>query len=290
MCQEQSDISKNDVSPLQLTCGLILRASRECNARKQEVFFNVIQHSISGGEDCAESATSGQQIEQHKMKLFDAAMTSIDELKDCAFRAVFLEPTKVYFRAVGDYTMEGDVEVHGSNVYLAILLACLGIKLSRSPLLNDEVKGVAQIIEGLRKDDLKVLWDPENKGARWETLLGRQNPSIRRRVCRNRFYSLEYTSSKQVAMNCDKKAVEPYLIAFARFFERDRVVLRLCQFFLNKDHLHRHLNAIFLQLATNEEIKESNREAKYWLWDVMSGEFRVDRGSRLLQYAGILKE
>eukprot|EP00551_Chaetoceros_affinis_P005378 CAMPEP_0203665706 /NCGR_PEP_ID=MMETSP0090-20130426/2873_1 /ASSEMBLY_ACC=CAM_ASM_001088 /TAXON_ID=426623 /ORGANISM="Chaetoceros affinis, Strain CCMP159" /LENGTH=483 /DNA_ID=CAMNT_0050529353 /DNA_START=33 /DNA_END=1484 /DNA_ORIENTATION=- len=297
MCQP-SNISR-DRTHLQITCGLILRGSRECNARKQEVFFNVIQRSIRGENHPSDSAihtagnpstSSEQQIEYHKMKLFAAAMTPIDELKDCAFRAIFLEPTKMYFRAVGDQTMEGDTEVHGSNVYLAILLSCLSIKLSRSPLLSDEVKGVAQIKEGLKRADLEKLWNPDNNGARWQTIFRNKYPSARRRVNRNRFYSEGYTTAKQVAINCDKKSVEPYLVAYARFFEHDLVIPRLCNYFLSQDHLHHHLDAIFLQLATEEEIEESNREAKYWLWDVLSGEFRVDRGSQMLQYAGILKD
>lgn len=92
-----------------------------------------------------------------------------------------------------------------------------------------------------------------------------------------------------MAINCDKKSVEPYLVAYAKFFEHDRIVPRLCNYFLNQDHLHHHLNVTFLQLATEEEIEESNGEAKYWLWDVMSGEFRSDRGFQMLQYVGILK-
>ena len=73
-------------------------------------------------------------------------MIPIDDIKeDKALKATFLEPTKMYFRAVNDHIMEGDVDIHGSNTYLAILLATLGVKLSRTPVLNDEAKGIAQI-------------------------------------------------------------------------------------------------------------------------------------------------
>ena len=45
----------------------------------------------------------------------------IEEIKENAFRSVFLEPAMMYFDAVRDHTASGDVDVHGSNLYLAVL-------------------------------------------------------------------------------------------------------------------------------------------------------------------------
>ena len=136
-----------DKDGLQILCGLILRVSRLCNVAKQDAFFNIVQHSISNNEINIQTqdAYGIKNTEYHKKILFDAAMIPIDDIKDKALRATFLEPTKMYFRAVNDDIMEGDVDIHGSNTYLAILLATLGVKLSRTPVLNDEAKGVAQI-------------------------------------------------------------------------------------------------------------------------------------------------
>eukprot|EP01083_Nonionella_stella_P244974 852108_1 len=116
----------NDKYSLQLLCALMLRASQECNARKQEIFFKVIQNSASNDKNIDRTSNQIESLEQHKKVLFDAAMIPIDEIKDYAFKGIFLEPTKMYFNAIGDHVMEGDVEVHGSNVYLVILLATLG--------------------------------------------------------------------------------------------------------------------------------------------------------------------
>lgn len=296
-----SNNSSRDRDGLQIICGLILRASRECNARKQDVFFKVIQHSVSNNDindlnyqQRRTHDTHDHEIEYHKKTLFDAAMVSIDEIKDYAFKAIFLEPTKMYFRAVNDHTMEGDVDVHGSNTYLAILLATLGVKLSRSPLLDDEVKGIAQIKEALRANDLNKFWNSENKGASWELLLGTSSyPSYQKMVHRNRFY-VSGQNPKEVAHNCNRRrhrnSIEPYLVAYANHFGKEKMVDILCKYFLSQDNLHCHLDALFAQLASSEEVMMSNGEAKYWLWDVMTGNFRRDRAYQLLCFAGILKE
>jgi hypothetical protein len=262
--------SHNDKYSLQLLCALMLRASQECNARKQEIFFKVIQNSASNDKNIDRTSNQIESLEQHKKVLFDAAMIPIDEIKDYAFKGIFLEPTKMYFNAIGDHVMEGDVEVHGSNVYLAILLATLGVKLCRSPLLDDEPKGIAPVREALKTSYLHQCWDTKNKGASWELIFqNRSSPSMSKRVSRNTFY-VSGRNPKEIALNCcnlsrHHESIEPYLDAYASYFEKDRMVHILCNFFLSQDNLHRHLDAIFVQLASREEVEDSNGQTKYWL-------------------------
>lgn len=113
-------------------------------------------------------------------------------------------------------------------------------------------------------------------------------------MSRNTFY-VSGRNPKEIALNCcnqrrHHESIEPYLDAYASYFEKDRVVDILCNFFLSQDNLHRHLDAIFVQLASREEVEDSNGQTKYWLWDVMTGEFRRDRAYQFLCFAGILKD
>ncbi len=165
----------HDKDGMQVLCGLFLRASRECMARKYDVFMIAIQRSTPNDSALRQQdAAAGSVLDSHKARLFHEAQIAVDDLKDKAFKSVFVEPTKLYFHAVGDTIMEGDVEVHGSNTYLALLLSALGVKLARSPLLDDEVKGVAPYIDSIDQNDLQKLWETENLGKHWETVLVRR--------------------------------------------------------------------------------------------------------------------
>jgi len=121
----------SEATELQIVCALLLRASNECQARKHHVFLLVIERmSADGAADQQGELAEGDKVQQSRRALLEAAQDVVDELKDKAFASVFTEPTKMYYRAVGDATMEGDVDVHGANTYLALLLASLGVRLA----------------------------------------------------------------------------------------------------------------------------------------------------------------
>lgn len=277
---------------LKITCGLILRAAGECQGRKQDVFTKVIDRCIA-----LDVSSGGSDVCDPKTALFEAARIPIDEMKEIAFKSVFLEPTKMYFRAVGDMTMEGDVEVHGSNTYLAVILATLGIKLPRAPFLEDGPNGVAAFADALHDDQLKNhLWNVDNKGKSWDSVIDNGNyPSISKRVPRNRFY-VEGRNAEAIAKNCVHKSneaaqreIKPYLEAFVAHFTADQAADRLCNYFLYHDELRGYLSTVFEEVAPDNEVFEAEGDARYWLWDVMSGEFRLDRALTLLQYIGVFK-
>mmetsp|Transcript_7148 Transcript_7148/g.8272 ORF Transcript_7148/g.8272 Transcript_7148/m.8272 type:complete len:336 (-) Transcript_7148:142-1149(-) len=288
----EMELNEDDKDDLQVTCGLVLRAVGECQGRKQDVFTKVIDRCVS----LEVPSASGTQRD-HISALYEAARIPIDEMKEVAFKSVFIEPTKMYFRAVGDGTMEGDVEVHGSNTYLAVLLATLGVKLPRSPLLDDGTKGIAAFADAIYEDQLKDLWDLSNKGKSWELVLGNGTrqyyPVVKRFVPRNRFY-VHGNDARSVAKNCvrDTKAavdIKRYLEPFVAHFTTDQAAERLCNYYLFQDELHECLNAVFIEVAPANEVNEAGRDVRYWLWNVISGEFCLDRAVALLQRIGVFK-
>lgn len=126
-----------------IVLGLLGRGAQQCDARRRFAFSALLNY-VPGARGEAVSTDDGEDKEltpdvaKHKayLLLFEA----IDSIKEKALRSVFEEPTKLYFNCVGDHTMEGDTVVHGSNTYLALLMATLGIRLPRTPLLSDDGK------------------------------------------------------------------------------------------------------------------------------------------------------
>jgi len=282
-----------DSDSLKIMCGLLLHASRECMARKQYAFMVTVDRSIDHHAEPIHDSDE-DTLELHKRVLFDTAQTSIDELKSLAFKSIFLEPTKMYFRAVRDNVMEGDVEVHGSNTYLALLLAALGVKLAHTPMLSDSLKGIAAFRDALNISQVDKLWDPVNRGKSWETVIGRRHPTVKRHVSRNHFY-FDGTTAGQLAHDClnNRAGIErfkPYLEAFARHFSEEEAVEWLCNSLLSRDSISRSLNAVFTAVASVEEVEEAEGDARYWLWDLMLGDFRLERALSLLRFAGICRE
>lgn len=244
--------------------------------------------------DTKESGRNLDTLDHHTRLVFDAAQTSIDDLKSMAFKSVFVEPTKLYFRAVRDIVMEGDVEVHGCNTYLALLLAALGVKLVHSPMLSDEPKGIVAFRDALSAKHLDKLWDPVNTGKSWEIAHGHVRPTVDKRVTRNEFY-FRGTTAGQLADDCLENSTaqtqfRPYVEAFARYFSQEVAVEWLCNSFLARDSIRKSLNELFNAISFPEEVNDADGDVRYWLWDLMNGDFRLDRALRLLRFAGICKE
>ncbi|KAI9004471.1 hypothetical protein DFJ74DRAFT_416944 [Hyaloraphidium curvatum] len=126
--------------------GLMLRAARECTARKKQVLVMLVRrvqlHPKRTASASREELAADERLVLAKLKLYLACEEHVEELKDRAFSSTFLEPTKFYYRAVSDVIMEGDTDIHGANTYLAALTSTLGIRCSRPAYLEDECKGI----------------------------------------------------------------------------------------------------------------------------------------------------
>ena len=290
-------IRHQEKDSLQVICGLLLRAANECQGRRHYAFTVVIDCSVTDADLGVPMIQNGDDLNSrhhHCNMLFRAAQDPIDELKEKAFRSIFLEPTKMYYRAVGDENNELSVDVHGSNTYLALLLAALGVKLSQAPLLPDGIGGIAQFIEALNNSDMELLWNPKNIGESWSTVFKTQQPSrLQKRVEPNMFYfsgntPLVKAQESLKSINSPSRTLFiPYLDAFAKFFSEQFVVDWICRNFLANDSLQGSLNFLFQKIASPEEVNKADGEARQWLWDIMSGEFQFANGLALLQFCGI---
>jgi len=209
-----------------------------------------------------------------------------------AFEIVFIEPTREYFSAVGDRTMAGDVNVHGGNSYLAILMATLGVRLNRLPMLHDpEVKGVADFLSAggsFNSIYLKKLWSFENfdRGCN----VGRDQKRIGTRQTRNHFIFGPANTPVHLANLCletkgthlsggaraKRKRLSVYLAAFSKYFEENFIVERLIGYILQESELKALADAVVgedFAMMMYDDLDEivptfSNERAKEFLVNV----------------------
>ncbi len=264
-----------DTTSLQLLMGLMLRGATECQSRKCWVFSEILcacdgaaeraerAMMAAPGNSCLGSSveTSITPFDAAKQRLRAALVKIVDCVKLRAFEVVFIEPTREYFTAVGDHTMAGDVNVHGCNVYLAILMATLGVRLSRMPMLHDpEIKGCADFLSAggtFNSEYIAARWNPDNferaLGSNVARKVGRTQP-------RNVFVFGPAKSPVHLANMCldhslstrsqaKRRRLSVYLAAFAKYFEAEFIVERLVNHVLQHTELRKLADLIVREQA-----------------------------------------
>lgn len=196
-------VKTKDASEARVVLGTMMRAGSLCNAATHQARATLLQRvaSLVLREDPAmtmkPSIAGASAFNTHTVRLLRECQGLIDELKDKALASTFLEPSKAYFRAVGDATMEGDVDVHGANTFIAALEATLGVRGSRPAFLDDEDgwKGTADVMSAgivaraapqrhgrnlvspqrpaprSLVDVLPLLWRLDSLGSAWESVM-----------------------------------------------------------------------------------------------------------------------
>ena len=116
-------IKEEDAQCLRTLLGLLGRSNKECDARRRMAFITVVRNAAEKllhlNLRSKSSDVDGPIDSKDYLRL--KCVDFIEDMKEKAFRSVFLEPAMMYFDAVGDGTASGDVDVHGSNLYLAVL-------------------------------------------------------------------------------------------------------------------------------------------------------------------------
>ena len=95
----------------------------------------------------------------------------LDEHKEGAFNAAFIEPSRLYFHSMGDTMGLETVRQHGINWYLVLLHAGLGATVPFLPDFNDQFCiGHADFWEGLDEAAWRVFSDPSTFGREFPGL------------------------------------------------------------------------------------------------------------------------
>lgn len=297
-----------DATGLQIILALMRRGANECQARKSYVFSAIVGRVKIPGECAAENAgleegNSSDAIYAARRAVSSVVVDLVEETKDKAFKTIFLEPTKMYFRAVRDSVMEGDVEVHGANVYLTILLATLGVQLNRRPYMSDEVKGIADFLAAGMDESVAALWKEENFGHDWDSIrdLRGMGLTARRSVDRNVFIYHGYSARDVANAAVDAKSSEVkkehlarYLEQFTSWFGKDFILPRMVSRLTSDEGRLEALQTLFDDLAQQDpqwEAVEGEEDVRFWLWNMeeFPAKFRADRAERLLLHARVLR-
>merc|ERR1719414_1314321 len=97
--------------------------------------FNRFVLAASGGRRPPERSLSGEETARARLQeIFDAY---VDLHKRKAYASAFLHPAMAYWRARGNNNGEVHVEVHGTNWYMALINAGLGVQLPEVPHYGD---------------------------------------------------------------------------------------------------------------------------------------------------------
>lgn len=312
---------------LRAFCGLLGRSYHECSARRRMALttiilaaFDIIQESSSTSPN-SEAVTECDRLEKAKGRVFDHCVDCIEDLKEGAFRSVFLEPCELYFDLVGDSVASGDVDVHGSNTFAALLEATTYIRLPRFALLDDGFAGITDV-SVIQSDSFQHavnrLRQPENVGKRYRSVLS--NDLSNRVIKLNR--AVSYRGHRTFIFNSDPSAMHStcvadlvraattpylsskenrerfasfYLASFATYFSAEQILPRL----FNSCHqdtagISEDLQTVFLALKEDPTVAltlpPDTEHYREWLWDIESFPpvFRLDAARILFSQCGVV--
>lgn len=312
---------------LRAFCGLLGRSYHECSARRRMALttiilaaYDVVQESSSTSSK-SDAVTECDRLEKAKRRVFDHCVDCIEDLKEGAFRSVFLEPCELYFDLVGDSVASGDVDVHGSNTFVALVEATTNIRLPRFALLDDGFAGITDV-SVIQSDSFQravnLLRQPENVGKRYQSVLN--NDLSNRLIKLNR--AACYRGHRTFIFNSDPSAMHStcvadlvraattpylsskenrerfasyYLASFARYFSAEEILPRL----FNSCHqdtagISEDLQTVFLALKEDPTVAPTlppdTEHYREWLWDIESFPpvFRLDAARILFSQCGVV--
>jgi hypothetical protein len=247
-----------------------------------------------------------------KERLYEKLEEMIDDIKERAFKTVFLEPTACYFHAIHDGINEGDVDVHGSNTYAAVLLASLGIRLARWTFMHDEAKGIANFLDsGIENTLRESLWKNENFGKGWSSC--KQTREFGENSGRGQLHPVQTNEflfggaayghqawqvgntsvDPSAAMSNQRNKLARYLEQYTYYFREDVILQRLYSDLSQDASDKASLDVVF-----NEGVKGLHPEwvpdmeiddVNFWIWNEDDYSFEVKRARRLFALLGIAK-
>jgi len=314
-----------DDDGLQVILGLMLSGSGWCHARKTFV-FNTIVSRVRVPAAASENARAGESLalQVARQAVMEVVTEFIEDTKDQALKTTFLEPTKMHFRAKDEPVRENQVDVHGSNTYLAILSATLGVQLNRRPYLSDYSIGCVDFLaDGAAPPP---AWSESHFGRDWEGvrelraeegLFGEEGPKPLRApgiFDRIEFFAdtcLLQTRTGFVfhggtAREVANAAVNPngrreqrlqlarYLEKFASWFSEEFILPRMISRIIGETGRVEALQVFMDDLITLEPHlagDDGEEDVRFWLWDMseLPAEFRVDRAAHLMRHIGVLR-
>ena len=268
----QKLLDGEDASGCQIVVGLMCRAAAECDARKWHV-WTALQMRLPHV-----SGENGNELR-------DCVLQFLDDWKQKAMDAAFIDPTILYAHMINNSVLAGDADVHGYNTYCALLMRALQVNFSRPPLATDCVKGVVDFLSVPQFEPFAAFtMDPSNFGRKISrvdessciplpVVSGTHFIFSGSTVCELVQQSFDFSARNQLHF-------AQYVQRFADCFREERILQPLFQ------HI---LNAGLIQRLPSDDV---NGDIRYHVWDMDTDDtahFRLDRARRIFERAGICK-
>lgn len=278
------------------------RASSLCIAGKRFA-FNLIMDLVDTAPSQSTanpSITSGK--DENSQRIIEAFVTKfIGEFIGNAFRAAFMEPTKMCHRAIDKDSCLGEVaEQHAVNVYSALITAAVGIPVP-IPYIDDEYGyGGCCSFLGCKNDryveGIKALLKKENFGKSYQVVKECRNVGITKNSVHTQKFIFDPTMSPREQGNAiasDLPEFKEERIVFAEYvsnfmdcfqvdFFVEKVLNRLNQ---GRPKEVQHMFTVFKR--GRPDIEED--DYRFWIWDVLEGTMDTSRAVEFLQFLQIIR-
>eukprot|EP00928_Gymnodinium_smaydae_P085088 TRINITY_DN683_c5_g1_i2.p1 TRINITY_DN683_c5_g1~~TRINITY_DN683_c5_g1_i2.p1 ORF type:complete len:974 (-),score=121.29 TRINITY_DN683_c5_g1_i2:100-2994(-) len=149
-----------------------------CNSAKKQAFNMLFTHAFRCKEIArptlacdvtfaGDTSTLREQVaREHVQRCFESFL---DDHKERAFSSAFVEPSRLYFHAIGDYLSFEVIRQHGINWYLVLIHEGLGMSMPFLPDYNDQFGvGLADFWAGLKLDVWNIFADPSAFGMEFQ--------------------------------------------------------------------------------------------------------------------------
>lgn len=242
----------------------------------------------------------------------------IDDIKDAAYARTFTEPALLYAELKADHSVLTDLDVHGANTYLALLLANTGILLRRPPLFDDMKIGLVDAMATGLEASVRELWSPEHRDTPWRQIKLKSMPANGSvvRLMSNTFiwpvhaaidagdYAKRSTHDAQSSDAALRTRFAAYVQQFCSYFHADHLLPRLFSSLTGNsfqlemfgaETVARDLQRVFEELkkASIGGIRESQASnVNEWVWNVEDYPpvFNAGAARTLFAALGVCKE
>lgn len=288
----------SDTYGLQIVLALMCRGAKECNARRNSAFHTILIRVHCG-------LKSVHNCDDKIQLLKEIVLEFLNDTKERAFKSTFIEPSLFYFRSQNDQTNEGDVEVHGINVYLTVIEVTTGVRLNRLAMYDDDsmTGSVAFLYDRIFFNSINTLWLPDNIGKSFESFRCCQTQMKKNVALPTGFIFPHCRTPGAIARAiqdlspCNHrylKQLVPYVRQFMTYFQPQIFLPRLINYLISDPVSHAYLSNLFNIYRNNlvDNTNDMENSIEYWIWDLEAfpAVLRLDRVKKLLSLLDVFED
>jgi hypothetical protein len=283
----------------------LAKAGNECLGRKR-IAFHMILDVVDPTRDWGNKTDESKDDLGNSLRVIQDFMRNyIDQFKLKAFRTAFLEPATACLAAMDEaQSILDSVNVHGFSVYSTILIATVGVRVPMIGWIDDPdcELGCVDFLHYAKNSSkmqlfLEDLKKPENFGKGYQAIHGHSFKLPRKVQGPENLFLFPGKTPREIAHYAarDNSSDSNRRILLAAYLENFMSYFTV-EFFVEKalsslvQERETHVDEIFRNMKQSGLLSKEgdDEEVKFWLWDVMSGKFNLQRGIQLLQFCQII--